>query len=247
TLLTTISQIDPIWIVFNVSENEQLRLNRAMAAGQLQLPKDNSYDVTVKLSDGSAFPRQGKINFADTRVNPSTGTYEMRAEIPNGDGALKPGQFVRVVLRGAARVDVIAVPQIAVLDGPQGKFVYVVGKKDGKDVAVVRPVVVGDWVGANGANEWVIESGLKSDDHVIVNGIARLMPGGAIDLSGGASHNAPNAPAGAAPADGAGKGDGKGSGDGKGAGANPAANAAAAPPGAREAAAPRERASTPKS
>jgi len=247
SLLTTITQIDPIWIVFSVSENEQLRLNRGVAEGRLRLPKDNAYDVTVVLSDGSAFPRQGKINFADTRVNPSTGTYEMRAEIPNGDGALKPGQFVRVVLRGAARVDVIAVPQIAVLDGPQGKFVYVVGKKDGKDVAVVRPVVVGDWVGANGANEWVIESGLKTGDHVIVNGIARLMPGGAIDLSGGASHNAPNAPAGAAPADGAGKGDGKGSGDGKGAGANPAANAAAAPPGAREAAAPRERASTPKS
>ena len=183
TLLTTISQTDPIWIVFSVSENEQLRLNRAMAAGQLQLPKDNSYDVTVKLSDGSTFPRQGKINFADTRVNPTTGTYEMRAEIPNKDGALKPGQFVRVVLRGATRVDVLAVPQVAVLDGPQGKFVYVASKdKDGKDVATPRPVVVGDWVGANGTNEWVIESGLKPGDPVIVNGIAKLMPGGPIKL-----------------------------------------------------------------
>jgi len=107
----------------------------------------------------------------------------MRAEIPNKDGALKPGQFVRVVLRGATRVDVLAVPQVAVLDGPQGKFVYVAGKdKDGKDVAAPRPVVVGDWVGANGANEWVIESGLKPGDPVIVNGIAKLMPGGPIKL-----------------------------------------------------------------
>ena len=81
TLLTTISQIDPIWVVFNISENEQLRLNRAVAAGQLTLPKDNAYDVTVKLSDGSTFPRKGRINFSDTRVNPTTGTYEMRAEI----------------------------------------------------------------------------------------------------------------------------------------------------------------------
>jgi membrane fusion protein (multidrug efflux system) len=186
SLLTTITQIDPIWIVFNVSENEQLRLNRAMAEGHLKLPKDNAYDVTVVLSDGSTFPRQGKINFADTRVNPTTGTYEMRAEIPNADGALKPGQFVRVVLRGASRVDVLAVPQVAVLDGPQGKFVYVAGKKDGKDVAVARPVVVGDWVGADGANEWVIESGLKPGDQVIVNGVAKVMPGGPIDLGGGA-------------------------------------------------------------
>ena len=184
TLLTTISQIDPIWIVFNVSENEQLRLNHAMAEGQLQLPKDNAYDVTVQLSDGSAFPRRGHINFADTRVNPTTGTYEMRAEIPNGDGALKPGQFVRVILQGAKRVNVLAVPQVAVLDGPQGKFVYVAGKdKDGKDVAAPRPVVVGDWVGANGSNEWVIESGLKAGDPVIVNGVAKLMGAGPIKIA----------------------------------------------------------------
>jgi membrane fusion protein, multidrug efflux system len=184
TLLTTISQIDPIWIVFNVSENDQLRLNRAMAAGQLQLPKDNAYDVTVVLSDGSAFPRQGRINFADTRVNPTTGTYEMRAEIPNGDGALKPGQFVRVILQGAARVNVLAVPQVAVLDGPQGKFVYIAEKdKDGKDVAKPRQVVVGDWVGTNGSNEWVIESGLKAGDPVIVNGVAKLMGAGPIKIA----------------------------------------------------------------
>jgi membrane fusion protein, multidrug efflux system len=201
TLLTTISQIDPIWIVFNVSENEQLRLNRAMANGQLQLPKDNAYDVTVALSDGSTFPRRGRINFSDTRVNPTTGTYEMRAEIPNGDGALKPGQFVRVILQGASRVDVLAVPQVAVLDGPQGKFVYVAGKdKDGKDVAMPRPVVVGDWVGANGSNEWVIESGLKADDRVIVNGVARLMGGGPIKIGAAPAAGAPDAtPAAGAP------------------------------------------------
>jgi membrane fusion protein (multidrug efflux system) len=192
TLLTTISQINPIWIVFNVSENEQLRLNRAVAAGQLHLPKDNAYDVTVVLSDGSTLPRQGRINFADTRVNPTTGTYEMRAEVPNADGALKPGQFVRVVLRGATREDALAVPQVAVLDGPQGKFVYVVGKdKDGKDAAIPRPVQVGDWVDANGSNQWVIESGLKPGDKVIVNGVARIMPGAAIHVVEGPMANAP--------------------------------------------------------
>jgi len=129
-------------------------------------------------------------------VNPTTGTYEMRAEIPNKDGALKPGQFVRVVLRGATRVNVLAVPQVAVLDGPQGKFVYVASKdKDGKDIAAAKPVTVGDWVGADGANEWVIESGLKPGDPVIVNGIAKLMPGGPIKLGtqppAGAAANAP--------------------------------------------------------
>jgi membrane fusion protein (multidrug efflux system) len=203
TLLTTISQTDPIWVGFNVSENEQLRLSRGVAAGTLVLPKDNAYDVTIKLSDGSAFPRRGRINFSDTRVSPTTGTYEMRAEVVNHDAALKPGQFVRVVLRGAERKDALALPQAAVLDGPQGKFVYVAAKdKDGKDIAQPRPVVVGDWVDADGGNLWVIESGLKAGDSVIVNGVARLQPGGPIKLAGApeaAGQAAPSAPKGEAP------------------------------------------------
>jgi membrane fusion protein, multidrug efflux system len=106
-----------------------------------------------------------------------------------------------VILQGASRVNVLAVPQVAVLDGPQGKFVYVAGKdKDGKDVAMPRPVVVGDWVGANGSNEWVIESGLKADDRVIVNGVARLMGGGPIKIGAAPAAGAPDAtPAAGAP------------------------------------------------
>jgi membrane fusion protein (multidrug efflux system) len=198
TLLTLLWQVDPIWVPFNVSENDRLGLERAVAAGKLVLPKDNAYDVTIKLSDGSAFPRKGRINFSDTRVNPTTGTYEMRAEIANADGALKPGQFVRVALKGAVRNNAIVVPQVAVQDGPQGKFVYVTGKdKDGKDIAVVRPVTLGDWVELDGVNQWLVESGLAAGDTVLVEGIAKLQPGGPIALGGG-TPGAPGAP-GAAP------------------------------------------------
>ncbi len=176
TLLTTVSQVDPIWVLFNVSDNEQLRLNKAMADGRLTLPRHNAFEVSVKLSDGSTFPRSGRINFADTRVNPQTGTYEMRAEITNADLALKPGQFVRVALNGAQRQGALAVPQVAVLEGAQGKFVYVAGKdKDGKDIAVPRPVIVGDWSQSNGTNVWLIESGLAAGDRVIIDGLARIM------------------------------------------------------------------------
>ncbi len=192
TLLTTISQTDPIWVTFSVSENDQLRLSRAVASGTLALPKDNAYDVTIKLADGSAFPRRGKINFADTRVSPTTGTYEMRAEVANHDAALKPGQFVRVVLRGAQHKDALAVPQVALLDGPQGKFVYVAGKdKDGNDIAQPRPVMVGDWIDGDGGNLFVIESGLNPGDKVIVNGIARLQPGAPVKLASAESAPAP--------------------------------------------------------
>lgn len=202
TLLTTISQIDPMWVQFNISENERLRLMRSAASGDLAVPKNNAYDVTIVLSDGTTFPRKGRINFSDPRINPSTGTYELRAEVPNADGLLRPGQFVRVRLSGATRQNALAVPQTAVLEGPQGKFVYVAGKdKDGKDVAMPRPVVVGDWVEQNG-NRWIVESGLKPGDPVIIDGVARIMmPGQPIALAqpggAGAPPGAPGAPSGA--------------------------------------------------
>ena len=198
TLLTVISQVDPIWVPFNISENEQLAINRAVAAGRLELPRDNGYDVTVRLADGTVFPRSGRITFADTRVNPATGSYEMRAEIPNRDQSLKPGQFVRVQLKGAVRKDAIAVPQAAVLDGPQGKFVYVPGKdKDGKDVALPRAITVGPWVEADGANQWIVETGLAAGDKVIVEGMARLLAPGSPIVVGPPGPAVPPGPPGA--------------------------------------------------
>jgi membrane fusion protein (multidrug efflux system) len=141
--------------------------------------------VVVKLADGTTLQRRGTINFNDTRINTATGTYETRAEFENSDNVLKSGQFLRVLLDGATRRDAIAVPQAAVLDGPQGKFVYVAGKdKDGKDVAAPKPVVLGDWVTGEGANLWIVESGLAPGDKLIVDGIAKLMPGAPIKLAG---------------------------------------------------------------
>ncbi len=197
TLLTTISQVDPMWIPFSIAENEQLALNHAVKAGRLTLPKNQAFDVAVTLADGSTLDRKGRINFADTRINPATGTFEVRAEVPNADNALKPGQFVRVKLAGAVRNNALAVPQVAVLDGPQGKFVYVTDRdKDGKDVAAVRPVTLGNWADVGGTNLWIVETGLKAGDQVIVDGVAKLRPGGLIKL-GGAAPGAP--PPGAAP------------------------------------------------
>lgn len=198
TLLTTVSQLDPIWVGFSISENERLKLERARAEGRLKMPNGGGYEVELKLADGSRFPRTGRINFTDTRINPQTGTSEMRATVPNADGALKPGQFVRVVLKGAERPNAIAVPQVAVMEGPQGKFVYVVGRNEkGMEVAMPRPVVAGDWTTVGGRNLWLIDSGLKPGDVVIVEGVAKLMPGAPIKLAG----PPPGAPAKPAPAE----------------------------------------------
>jgi len=196
TLLTTISQVDPMWIPFAIAENQQLQLNKAVGEGRLTLPKDNAFDVQVRLADGSVLDRKGRINFSDTRINPSTGTFEMRAEVSNRDGLLKPGQFVRVKLLGAVRNNALAVPQVAVMDGTQGKYVYVVDKdKDGKEIAAVRPITLGDWVTIDSQNLWVIEGGLKPGDQVIVDGVAKLRPGAPIKVGVAGAPAAPAAPA----------------------------------------------------
>ena len=198
TLLATISQIDPMWVGFSVSENERLKLERARAEGKLKLPNGTGYQVELRLADGSRFPRTGRINFEETRINPQTGTSEMRATVGNADGALKPGQFIRVVLKGAERPDAIAVPQVAVMEGPQGKFVYVVGKNEkGMEVATPRPIVAGDWTTVDGRNLWIIDSGLKPGDVVIVDGVAKLMPGAPIKLAGAPGAVPPGSPPGA--------------------------------------------------
>jgi len=199
SLLTTISQNDPIWVQFNISENEKLRIDRAIAEKKLVWPRADAIDVTVRLADGSTLDRHGHINFNDTRINAATGTYETRAEFPNGDNALKPGQFVRAILNGAVRRDALAVPQAAVMDGPQGKFVYVAARdKDGKDVATAKPVTLGDWITAGDNNLWIVESGLAAGDRVIVDGVAKLMPGAPIRLAqaGATSSAASPGPAG---------------------------------------------------
>lgn len=183
SLLTTVWQIDPIHVNFSVSENEQLRITRLINDGKLTAPDaKKGYEISVKLSDGSEFPRKGRLAFIDAHINPATGSFDARAEIPNADAALRPGQFVRVIVGGATRSNTILVPQRAVMDGPQGKFVYVAGKSDkGQDIALPRPVTVSDWVEFDGANQWIVESGLKAGDKVIVEGMGKIfpVPGGA--------------------------------------------------------------------
>jgi len=175
-LLTTVTQTDPIQVMFGVPDNERLRLRQDADSKRLQWPKDGRFKVTLKLSDGSEYSRPGFTDFSDVRVSRDTGTSEARAELPNPDGLLQPGQFVRVLLSGASRVGVFRVPQRAVLEGPQGKFVYVVGKEN---KAEIRPVEAGEW----SSGDVVISKGLTSGDQVIVDGVVKLGPGAPVQIS----------------------------------------------------------------
>jgi len=144
----------------------------------------------VTLADGGTYGKQGKLDFTDVRVNSSTGTIEARADLPNAAGTLRPGQFVRVRLSGATRPNAITVPQRAVLEGPKGKFVYVV---NAESKAEPRPVAVGEWAG----DAWVIDSGLAAGDKVIVDGVLKIGPGAPVRIAAPAGEGKPAAPAGA--------------------------------------------------
>ena len=183
-LLTTVSQVDPIYVNFGIAETEHLKLRSEAAAGRLVLPKGGRFDVSIRLADGSQYGRTGKLNFSDVRVSTATGTTDARAELSNSDGLLRPGQFVQVTLSGATRPNAVLVPQRAVLEGPAGKFVYVVNKESR---AEPRPVVVGDWTG----DAWVINSGLAAGDRVIVDGVMRIGPGAPVSVADPAGANAP--------------------------------------------------------
>ena len=165
-------QTNPIYVNFSVSESDFLRMNKQLNAGQLSVPGKRmangslGFEVKVKQADGSIFARAGKMNFASEKVNPQTGSIDARAEIPNPDGSLRPGQFVRVMLSGASRPNSISVPQRAVIDSPFGKIVFTVSP-DNK--LAPRPVELGGWT----HGEWIVTKGLQSGDRVLVEGFIK--------------------------------------------------------------------------
>ncbi|MDM0024439.1 efflux RND transporter periplasmic adaptor subunit [Variovorax saccharolyticus] len=170
SLLTYVAKLDPMRVNFSLSENESLRVQEEIAQGKLLRAPGDDYAVELLLADGSTFPAPGRITFADAAFSQETGTFLLRAELPNPKGQLRPGQFVRVKVEGFTRPNSIVVPQRAVQQGPRGAFVWAV---DGEGKAVPRPVQAGDWLG----DQWLVTSGLKDGERVVVDGFIRLAPG----------------------------------------------------------------------
>jgi membrane fusion protein (multidrug efflux system) len=183
SLLTYVAQIDPIWVEFSVSENQILRARSSAASGRTRPPENGEYEVELVLADGSVFPDTGRITFADASLSERTGTFLLRAELPNPprgtgfDSQLRPGQFVRVHLKGAIRPGAIVIPQRAVQQGAKGSFVWVV---DDAGKASFRPVTVGRWRG----DGWLVEDGLANGETIVVDGALRLRAGAAVKVTG---------------------------------------------------------------
>ena len=171
SLLTTVSQISPIWVRFSLSDSEIKQLGG-------HLTENNVKEVSLVLPDGSAYNHKGKLNFSASQIDPKLGTQQLRATFENSDHHLLPGQFVRAKISTGERNGVFLIPQTSVLTGDQGKFVFVADKvKDGKTVASVRPIKEGGWLG----NDWVILEGLKDGDQVIVDNLIKVRPGAPVN------------------------------------------------------------------
>ncbi len=173
--LTYVAKLDPAWVDFSVSQNEQANMRQAVEKGEIVRPKDNRFTVDIELSDGRRYPLAGVVNFADPSFNKDTGTYLVRAEIPNPKGVLRPGMFVKAYLKGATRPNALTVPQRAVQQTSNGHVVFVANDKG---LAEARPVVVGEWL----EHDWIIRQGLKAGDKVIVDGFMKLAPGAPVKL-----------------------------------------------------------------
>ena len=173
--LTYIAKLDPAWVDFSVSQNEQSDLMHEVASGRIVPPKGYRYNVELELSDGSRYPQIGAVSFADPSFNKDTGTFLVRAQIPNPKGILRPGMFVKAYLKGATRPNALAVPQKAVQQTANGHMVFIA---NAKGLVEVRPVTAGEWVG----QDWIINQGLKAGEQVIVDGFMKLAPGMPVKL-----------------------------------------------------------------
>jgi len=168
-----VQQIDPIYVNMTQSANEVLKLKRSMDEGKLKSAGKGAAKVTLVTDDGQEYGRPGKLLFSDLTVDESSGSVTLRAEIPNPDGLLLPGMYVRARIEQAVDENAITVPQQAVLRTPGGSAVMVVGA-DGKVAS--RPVQTGNSSGT----AWVITDGLKEGDQVIVEGLQKVQPGATV-------------------------------------------------------------------
>ncbi|WP_262880189.1 efflux RND transporter periplasmic adaptor subunit [Pseudomonas paralcaligenes] len=168
SLLTQITQLDPLYVNFAAPDREVERVRSGLAAGTLKMEGEHMR-VELKFGDGSTYPTEGRVDFTDSLVDRGTGTVSVRAVVPNPEQSLLPGQFVRVVVKGLSKPQAITVPERAISQGPSGTFVYIV---DEQGTARARPVTTSQTAGGR----WAVDSGVSAGDRVIVEGLPKVRP-----------------------------------------------------------------------
>ena len=169
-LLTTIHQLNPMYVNASAPETFLLKRLRERAAKRIQGASLYELRGVITFTDGSIYPHEGVLDLLEVGLRATTGTRDFRVTFPNPDSILFPGQFVKVRILGTVRTGVILVPQSAIQQGPKGSIVYVVGA-DNK--AELRDVQATSWHGSH----WFVEDGLREGERVIVEGFHMIGPG----------------------------------------------------------------------
>lgn len=177
TLLTTIEQLEPIYVNFSQSSAYLMAIRREMAAGTLKVPELGKVAVTLLLEDGSTYAHSGHLNFLDLSIDQATGTAAVRAEFPNPDRILLPGQFVRARVEVGIRPHGFWIPQRAVQLSQSGATVMTIAEGD---TVAPRPVKLGDQRG----DKWIVLEGLQDGDRIVVDGVQKVQPGAHVRVVG---------------------------------------------------------------
>lgn len=170
--LTTIQQLDPIYVDVTQSSVDMLRLRQAFESGNLRRGDTGRAPVTLILEDGRPYAHVGELTFSDARVDPDTGMVTLRAVFPNPDATLLPGMYVRAHLQEGVKDEAILLPQRAVTRNPRGDAVVLVLAPDGtveqRIIETARTV----------ATDWLVDSGIEAGEQLIVEGLQKVRPGG---------------------------------------------------------------------
>lgn len=187
-LLTVIHQVDPMYVIVSAPESWLLQRNREMAEHKVQRPDLYQLRGVITFADGSTYPHEGKLDFADVGLRTETGSRQGRFVFPNSERRLLPGQFVTIRVVGYTRPNAILVPQRAVQQGPKGSVVFVVG--DGEKIEI-RAIQAAEWRGS----QWLIEKGLQGGERVVVEGFTHIAPGAPVKAVPASTNNQAAAPA----------------------------------------------------
>ena len=169
-LLTVVHRVDPMYVVVSVPETFILKRRRDIESKKITHPGDYQLRGRLTLMDGTAYLHEGVLDLLEPGLRTETGARQTRITFPNPQRMLLPGQFVKVRFTGDTKTDAVLIPQRAVLQGPQGPFVYVVNQDEKIEI---RNVAASDWKG----NQWLIDTGLSKGDRVVVNGVMKIGPG----------------------------------------------------------------------
>ena len=175
TLMTRIEQISSVYVSFAQAAGDVIDLRRAIASGEIDLNDGEQIEVRLTFGNGTEYPIPGYIDFLDFSVDEQTGTVELRAEFSNSSRILLPGEFVRARIYAGTLKNGITIPQEAATLTGDGGTVFLV---DENGQAMVRPIKLGDMIDG----KWVVESGLKPGDVVIVSNLQKIRPGVPVDI-----------------------------------------------------------------